>query len=298
MKSLISLFAISLIFVVGCSPEVSGDLDAARTAAAQTLDAQLDLALAKGVVETAEAEQLALEAEIQALETENANLELELEQTQAVQATFEAILPQLVAPSGANCRIGPNAGFRREAEIASGGIADVLVRSADGEWWQVSVPDQADATCWVFWASDLTFLGDVFSLPLIAGPSLPTNTVAPTRPPGFSLRYDIKNNCDGVSYLMIRINNTGPESYESARVRLIDVASGAQISGSDGNNEFLSTSSSCPKGNSTLGPGQSAYLAISIGSSSPGDLLRVSVRLCTEKGFGGNCISGNTQFTR
>jgi hypothetical protein len=298
MKTLVSFIALSLLFISGCSPTVISDVGAARTAAVQTLDAQLDLAQAQSIVETSEAEQAALEAGVHVSETENANLELALEQTQALQATFEAITPQLVAPSGANCRLGPNAGFRREAEIASGGVFDIMARNSDGDWWQVKHPDEADSTCWVFWASDLSFMGDVFSLPLIAGPSLPTNTAAPTRAPGFSLRYDINNTCSGVSYAMIIIRNTGPETYESAVVRLWDVASSTEIRSSAGNSEFLTSVTSCPKGNSNLGPGQSAYMTISLGGTRSGDLLRVSVRLCTENGFGGNCISGNTQFTR
>ncbi len=298
MKSFLIIASLAILILAGCAPDQVGNVEAARTAAAQTLDAQLSLAQAQVIVLTAEAEQLTLEAEISALETENASLALELEQTQAVQATFEATQPQLVAPNGANCRVGPNVAFRRAAEIASAGIVDVLARSSDGEWWQVVTPGQEDSTCWVFWTNDLTFVGDVFSLPLVQGPQLPTSTAAPTRPPGISLRYAINNNCDGIRYAIIGIRNTGPEIYRSAVVRLFDVASSSQINTSDGNNEFLSTSTSCPKGKPSLSPGQSAFLAISLSGTNSGDLLRASVRVCTEKGLRGNCISSNTQFTR
>ena len=295
----VPIIIILLVFLLSaCGPQDSEDgNDAARTAAAGTLDAQLELARSGQVELTAEAQELKLLAEINSLATENAKLASQLEQTQIAQSTLSAIEPSLRTPSGAICRIGPDSGFARIVEIASGVSLNIIARSSNGEWWQVSPPSLDGGDCWIFWASEITFEGEVFSLPMLEGPKLPTNTPAPTRSPGISLRFVIKNNCEGSKFAIIQITNTGPDSYESARVRLIDVASGNEIAISDGNNEFLASSSSCPKGNSTLGPGQTAFVAIQVSAASKGDVLRVSVRVCTEKGMGGECVSFNTQFT-
>lgn len=296
-------FALIIFLAVSfsaCSPQIEEvGIEAARTAAAATLDAQLELARSGNIELTAEAVQLTLQAKIDSLATENAGLALQLEQTQIAQSTFSAIEPSLKAPSGANCRVGPASGFARITEVSPGGESlNIVARSSSGDWWQVKPPALDGGDCWIFWASDLTFEGDVFSLPLVEGPRLPTNTLAPTRPPGISVRFAAENTCEGTKFAMIEITNTGPETYESAVVRLIDVASGTQIARSDGNNEFLSSSASCPKGNSNLGPGQSAFLGIRVDGASSGALLRVSVRVCTENGYAGNCVSRNTQFTK
>ncbi len=296
MRKLIPLLCLAILMLAACAPTENGDPDAARTAAAQTLDAQLGVAQADQALETAEAEQTALDLELNLLETENAQLEIEIDQTQAAQATFAATEPLLIAPTGVTCRLGPNTGFGRAADIAAGSSVAITARSEDGEWWLAQLQDESE--CWVFWSSELGFEGDVFNLPLVQGPQLPTATIAPTREPGFALSFVSDHSCDGVSNGIFEVRNTGPETYESVRIRLFDVASDSQVRAIDGNNEFLASSNSCPKGNSTLGPSQTAFLAIPLSGTNDGDPLRISVRLCTENGLGGNCIAGNRQFTR
>ena len=295
MNKLLILFP-ALLLLSACGPNPGAEIDVARTAAAQTLDAQLSLAQAQETARAAQASQTALAQELNTLETQNAKLEMELNQTQSAQSTFAAIEPQLLAPAGAICRLGPAAGFARAATLEAGTSIRIIGRSTDGDWWQAQLPDES--ICWIFWSNDLGFEGDVFNLPLVQGPSLPTNTPAPTRPPGFALSYVTDHTCEGVATGIFEIRNTGPETYESLRITLSDPATGTAIRTSDSNNEFLPSSTSCPKGASALGPGQSAFLAISVAGTKDGDLLRVNVRLCTENGLGGSCISGNRDFTR
>lgn len=291
------LLALALL-IAACAPvEKANDPAAAFTAAAQTLDAQLQIVQAEAALQTAEAGKATVQAQRDELATQNAQLQIEGTQTAAAQATLSAIEPQLISPSGTLCRSGPNLGFARVAVIGAGDALKVLGRSTDGEWWQIESPEEEGESCWVFWDDDLDFLGEVFNLPFIEGPVLPTRAAGPTSPPGFTVRYVQQNVCDGQNYAVVAVRNTGTETYESAVVELVDVATGTQLARSDGNNEFLATSSSCPKGNSALGPGGEAFMAVRLQGASAGDSLRVNVRLCTENGMGGSCRVSNTTFT-
>jgi hypothetical protein len=127
--------------------------------------------------------------------------------------------------------------------------------------------------------------------------SAPAATVAPTNPPGISARFDSEKSCNGTPFAIVRVRNVGPETYQSAIVKLSD-SNGDEIRRSDGNNEFLN-SSTCP-GNETptLGPGDEKFVAVSVGGTNIGDTLLIRVTVCTETGFGGNCWSSTTSYVR
>jgi hypothetical protein len=294
-KQLTRVFILGCLLAAACT--AASDPDAARTAAAATLDARLEVAQAESAVQTSEAEQATLQAELDSQQATSDAVSAAATATAAYAATQAAIPPQLISPDGTVCRIGPQAAFARAADIEAGAAIDIIARSTDGNWWQVPSPLDPAETCWVFWDADLDFLGEVFNLPLIEGPKLPTNTPRPTNPPGFSINYAQEINCSGTSYFIIAVTNTGPETYESVSMNLINADTEKRIAHSDGNNEFLPNNKSCPKGESALGPGESAFLGIRSGQAPAGASLRVSVRLCTENGLRGNCLSTNTPFS-
>lgn len=122
-------------------------------------------------------------------------------------------------------------------------------------------------------------------------------TLEPTSQPGISARFDSERSCNGTPFAIVRVRNVGPETYQSAIVKLSD-SSGNEIRRSDGNNEFL-PSSTCPGTElPTLGPGQERFVTVSMAGTSPGDTLIIRVTVCTEKGYGGNCWSSATTFVR
>lgn len=94
---------------------------------------------------------------------------------------------------------------------------------------------------------------------------------------------------------MIRVQNLGPETYQSAIVRVSDSADN-ELHRSDGNNEFLPNANTCPGGQPTLGPGEEKFVAISVQSAPSGDTLTARVTVCTEKGYGGNCWGNTVRF--
>jgi hypothetical protein len=205
-----SLILISL-FLSACTGAV--DQSVVQTSAAQTLDADLAAAQGDAALQTSEAENAALQATIDALAAEQDEASQSGTQTAVAAATLAAVPTQLTAPAGAACRSGPDGGFGKVVDLAAGEPVDALARSLDGEWWQVS-PEGSSASCWVFWTDDLAFTGDVFNLPMVAGPSLPTATFEPTHEPGISARFENAITCSGTRVALIRVLNLGPETYQ------------------------------------------------------------------------------------
>lgn len=289
---LVSLIALNTLLLSACAAQ---DSNAAFTAAAATLDAGVAAAGDQASLQTAEAENNALQATVDALATQNALLQTQGTATAAAQATLDAVPPQLISPGGAACRIGPDGGFGKVADLQAGVAYDALGRSQNGEWWQIESPDNDGTTCWVFWSEDLDFLGEVFNLPMLVGPTLPTPTFEPTHAPGIGARFAESINCSGTRYAIVRVINLGNQTYQSAIVRMSD-PSGTEVSRSDGNNEFMATAS-CPGGGPTLGPGQEKYVAVAIKNAPAGATMIIRVTVCTEKGMGGDCYSSTTNFT-
>jgi len=294
MKRSVSLILSSLAILSFLLSACAASGDAAQTAAAAILDAGVAGAAEQAALQTSQAENAVLQTTLDALATANAALQVQGTATAAAAATAGAVAPQLIAPNGATCRVGPDPNFGKVADIPANTPVDVIARSLDGKWWQVSSPAGNGSTCWVFWSEDLDFLGEVFNMPMVAGPSLPTQTFAPTHAPGIGVRFIHTLTCSGVRLAIIRVINLGNETYQSAVVRVSD-SGGTEIHRSDGNNEFLPNDTTCPGGQPTLGPGQEKYVAVSIQGAPAGTLI-VRVTVCTENGTGGTCWSSTTQF--
>lgn len=290
--SFTSLIALGLLL----SACANTDPGAAQTAAAATLDASVAAAGEQAALLTSQAENAALQATVEALATQNFLLQTQSTATAVAQATLAAVTPQLISPGGAACRFGADGSFAKVADLRAGQAYDALGRSQNGEWWQIASPDADGSTCWVFWSQDLDFLGEVFNLPMLAGPSLPTATFEPTHAPGIAVRFVDKLTCNGLKYAVVRVRNLGTQTYKSAIVGLSDSA-GTELNRSDGNNEFLATGHTCPGGEPELRAGQEAFVAVVIKNASPGDTLLIRVTVCTEKGYRGECFTSRTTFT-
>lgn len=291
-QSLLHLSILISLILAACG---SASPEAAQTAAAATLDAGVAAAGDQAALLTAEAANSALQATVDALATQNAALQSQGTATANAEATLSAITPQVISPGGAACRFGPDGGFNKVADLQAGVAYDALGRSQNGEWWQITSPDNDGTSCWVFWSQDLEFLGEVFNLAMVSGPSLPTATFEPTPGPGIGVRLVNITTCSGQRFAIIRVLNLGNETYQSAIVKL-SLAGGAELNRSDGNNEFA-PGATCP-GNEgpTLGPRDGAYVSVAIKGAASGDSLIARVTVCTEKGYGGDCYSSTTTF--
>ena len=100
-------------------------------------------------------------------------------------------------------------------------------------------------------------------------------------------------------YATFRVKNTGDLTFEWARIYIEDLSASTTLYGPGTNSvPFLSSSGDCPPGLSIIDPGQTRYIAASIGLPVPsGHNARLTLRLCTENGGGGECVEKTTDFT-
>jgi hypothetical protein len=116
----------------------------------------------------------------------------------------------------------------------------------------------------------------------------------------FTASFANVHTCSGHPYATFRLENTGDFVLESAEPRLFNETSGATLYGTGySNSPFMASMSACPAGASSLPTGAVAYTAMIIGGSgaSSGDQGRLSIRLCTDDGLGGTCVTREVTFT-
>ena len=116
--------------------------------------------------------------------------------------------------------------------------------------------------------------------------------------PDFTVNFTNTGLC-AANYATFKVKNTGDLTFEWARIYIEDLSASTTLYG-PGTNEvpFLSSSGDCPPGLSIIDPGQTRYIAASIGSPVPsGHNARLTLRLCTENGGGGECVEKTTDFT-
>ena len=100
-------------------------------------------------------------------------------------------------------------------------------------------------------------------------------------------------------YATFKVKNTGDFTFEWARIFIQDLTASTTLYGPGTNSvPFLASSSDCPPGASAMDPGQTRYIAASIGSPVPsGHNARLTLKLCTQDGGGGQCVEKTTDFT-
>jgi len=100
-------------------------------------------------------------------------------------------------------------------------------------------------------------------------------------------------------FATFKVINTGDFAFEWARIYIQDLTASTTLYGPGTNpSPFLASSSDCPPGASAMDPGQTRYIAASIGSPVPnGHNARLTLKLCTQDGGGGQCVEKTTDFT-
>jgi len=100
-------------------------------------------------------------------------------------------------------------------------------------------------------------------------------------------------------FATFKVINTGDYTFEWARITIQDLTASTTLYGPGTNSvPFLASSSDCPPGASAMDPGQTRYIAASIGSPVPsGNTARLTLKLCTLDGGGGQCVEKTTDFT-
>ena len=300
-KRSIAFIMVLLVFLSACDSlgsDAQTEPEAVYTAAAQTLDAQLAVAQ----TEIAKQTQAALDEEM----TQAAEKTRDAAATPSMTATTEkptptetsAISPDpvLITNQETNCRSGPGVVYDFIIMLPLEEEIKVIGRSKSDDWWKVELSDPAGLTCWVWWAENLELAGNVFSVPYLKAPPLPTSTPWDTDPPPFRAFLVNTHDCRGNAHATFEVVNNSTDTYESARVSII-VPDVQTLSVNDGNSIFLSSAGGCSGGNSSLPPGGRAYLVGDIRGAPAGITLRAKITLCTGDGLSGTCTVWRVFFT-
>jgi hypothetical protein len=120
----------------------------------------------------------------------------------------------------------------------------------------------------------------------------------PAEPVDFSIAYENLHLCGSLQYATVKIVNTGTEFLQSARITVTDLDTSSGLYGPASNSQpFVESPVGCPPGNSDADPGETYYIAVSIGASPPsGHDARYTLMLCTEDGLGGDCVTKSVEF--
>ncbi|MCJ7824380.1 MAG: NBR1-Ig-like domain-containing protein, partial [Anaerolineales bacterium] len=116
--------------------------------------------------------------------------------------------------------------------------------------------------------------------------------------PNFTVSFVNVGLCNPI-YATFKVKNTGDYAFEWARIYIQDLTASTTLYGPANNpTPFVASSSDCPPGASAMDPGQTRYIAASLGSPVPsGHNARLTLRLCTIDGGGGLCVEKTTDFT-
>jgi hypothetical protein len=125
-----------------------------------------------------------------------------------------------------------------------------------------------------------------------------TDTPAPSGPQ-FTMSYKNVHSCGVLKYATVKVNNTGSEAFESARIYVRDLDALTVLYGPGTSSvPFMANANDCPPGASAVNPGDSAFIAVSIGAApTSGHDARFELTLCTENGMGGDCVTHSSDFT-
>jgi hypothetical protein len=89
--------------------------------------------------------------------------------------------PMVSVSQNTNCRAGPSVAYDHRYDMLVGKTAEVVGRSADGEYWVINRPD-GRGQCWL-WDEYATVTGDTSKIPVMTPPATPTPkpniTIAP-----------------------------------------------------------------------------------------------------------------------
>jgi hypothetical protein len=203
--------------------------------------------------------------------------------------TPTALTPTARLNQDTHCRSGPGLVYHSDYTGVAGTEFVIVGRTTVPEYVIVNVPGAPGRTCWL-WTRYAEVFGDLSTLPLSTPPPTPTPNLQ------FKLTYSYLEGCVGWDPGM-KVVNTGDVTFRSARITAHDTVTDTTESDST---DVFDKRSGCAVGESIpkLDPGQTGYVyANSFLYDPTGNEMEVTVKLCTETGLGGQCVTKSTTFT-
>jgi len=209
-------------------------------------------------------------------------------QTPLPSETPTPIVPMISVSVATNCRVGPGKVYDYRGALLPGETTEVVARNSTGDYWYVRNPDQPGEFCWL-WGNYATIVGNTSVLPIFTPPPTPTPV------PDFDLSYEYMEGCVGFDP-GFKVTNTGGVTFKSAQVYVKDKVTSSTITDSI---DLFDKRNGCIIANAipTLTPGNSGWVyGNSFGYNPAGHQMTATIKLCTNTGLGGLCVSKSLDF--
>ena len=202
--------------------------------------------------------------------------------------------PIVSVSENTNCRVGPGQPYELIGALLVGEETEIVARDPSGLYWYVRNLDRG-GYCWL-WGYYATTSGNTESLPVFTPPPTPTFTPSPTLEPNFSVAYHHFDNCGAVWYIAYSISNNGGLTFQSVSTTTKDTDTNETVNYTkDAFDEWdiciLQSSAD------DLTPGESGFtVSESLNNDPDNHTINATIKLCSEDGQGGTCVSKSITF--
>lgn len=190
-----------------------------------------------------------------------------------------------------NCRVGPGVEYPRVGALRVGEVAEVVGRHADRNYWVIRLPAGSNATCWL-WGEYATISGNGDAVPVMSPPPVPATSTPVVSASSFDVAYEGLESCTGTGWWVeLGLENLSNVTFRSISFTIED--RDEDVSVTQTANRFVNRNG-CDEteARDTLGPDVSRTVSSPILTANPtGHRLRATVRLCTETGRTGICVT-------
>ena len=199
---------------------------------------------------------------------------------------------KVFASGNTNCREGQGTDFAWLVSLQAGEEAEAVAVENTGEYpyWYIRRPDQPNSFCWL-WGKFATPSGPYQSLPVFT--PMPT----PTQGTQFSITFQSLETCGTYWGLVYQIVNTGAVPLESWRTTANDHTGGSNPQ--DRESDVFTHYSGCipTATQNDLESGEGQHVIMVFKNNPSGHDITTSIKICTEDGLAGECITRTYRHT-
>lgn len=200
-------------------------------------------------------------------------------------------IAMILVSENTNCRTGPGVVYDWLVTMQKGDQSEAVAVDPTGDYWYIRRPGQPSSYCWL-WGEYATPSGPYQALPVF--------TPIPTPTQGFDFKITYHSNVGSCSWfwvLQYRIDNIGGFTLESWKTTTTDNTGGSDPIPNE-QDKFYDISSCLPTGEQVdLTPGEAYYVNAVFDNNPAGHDLTVKIKICTEDGLGGECLSKTIRHT-
>lgn len=209
--------------------------------------------------------------------------------TPTLTLTFTPTVPMVSVSVDTNCRTGPGKVYDLVGALTVGKSAEVVARDPTGNYWYIRNPSNPSSFCWI-WGQYATVVGNTAGLPVYTPPPTPTPT------PDFSVSFAAVESCVASRVLEFTVRNTGSLVWHSYQTVATDTDHA--ITRTYTSDTFYEYNGCAPlAGPDDLMPGESGTALAGPFTPPLGPHFTLAIKLCSQNGLAGTCLTKNISFT-